>query len=111
MDLLLQYSDMIKNDSLLTLESFQCSHIAFVCHDHEDWRKKLANSIITNIFFNNERGFLFQVRQTTKDKCTAVKVNIFDKVFSGYYNIMCPPQIFMIIIFVYFINGGILYLG
>lgn len=78
-DLLYHYSDMIKNASLLTLELFQTSDIAFMCHNHEDLGKKLAHSIIANIFFNDEQSITnanvrndevasFKVRQLRKSK-------------------------------------------
>ena len=78
-DLLYHYSDMIKNASLLTLELFQTSDIAFMCHNHEDLGKKLAHSIIANIFFNNKQSITnanvrndevasFKVRQLRKSK-------------------------------------------
>ena len=53
-DLLFQYSDIIKHVPLLTLGLFQIN--AFMCKDHQEWGRKLVNSIITNIFLNNEQS-------------------------------------------------------
>ena len=53
-DLLYHYSDMIKNASLLTLQLYHTSDIAFMCQEHKHSGRKLGHSIIANIFFNNE---------------------------------------------------------
>ena len=47
---------MIKNASLLTLQLFHTNDIAFMCQEHVDSGRKLAHSIIANIFFNNEQS-------------------------------------------------------
>ena len=76
-DLLFQYSDIIKHVSLLTLGLFLSN--AFMCKDHQEWGRKLVNSIITNIFLNNEQSITnanirndgiatFKARQTYKMK-------------------------------------------
>ena len=57
-DLLLQYSEIRKQVSLLTLELLYAN--PFMCNDHQEWGRKLVNSIITNIFFNNEQSIKMQ---------------------------------------------------
>ena len=50
-----------------------------MCIEHEEWGRHLVNTIITNIYFNNEQQIkngnirknevaAFKVRQTKKDK-------------------------------------------
>ena len=76
---LLKYSHDIKNASLLALEKYQPSDSDFMCIEHEEWGRHLVNTIITNIYFNNEQQIkngnirknevaAFKVRQTKKDK-------------------------------------------
>ena len=66
----------------MTLELFDTN--SFMCNDQYEWDRKLVNSTITNIFFNNEQSIknaniwndgiaTFKARQTYKKW---VKVNL-----------------------------------
>ena len=70
-DLLLKHANVIKNASLLTLQTFQNQNVSFVCEHHAEWGRTMANSIVTNIFFNNEQN----VKNTSirKDDVAAFK--------------------------------------
>ena len=70
-ELLLRYSNVIRNASLLTLETFQKQDVVFVCQLHDEWGRKKANSIIANIFLNNEQKI--KTTEIRKDEVSAFK--------------------------------------
>ena len=63
-------ANVIKNASLLTLQTFQNQNVSFVCEHHAEWGRNMANSIVTNIFFNNEQN----IKNTSIRKYESLKI-------------------------------------
>ena len=70
-DILLRHNDIIRKAALTTIDTFQKQAIIFVCQQHEEWGRKKVNTIITNIFLNNEQKI--ETAQIRKDQVVAFK--------------------------------------
>ena len=70
-DILIQYSNVIRNAALPILDYHQNEDLTFLCSLHNEWGRKNVNNIVTNIFFNNEQKI--KTSEIRKDQVVEIK--------------------------------------